>query len=236
MYEKIISSVVEAKIIDQKILTKKIMYRYRLLTRNILKNRKDIEHVIYMLDSVTENSKEFPKIIFAYIASDTVAGKNKMGYYDPTDSIIMNINPSEIMAEDKLEAEINLAAFFTILEMNLQHELIHRQQYMKIKEDKKEKYDEYLAKSLTKPSLSNSRTTKDYLGDIHEVMTHANDVIQELKSNGYTKKEIKEIIKQPSKISASDSFTLDDYKKEFGSNHPIYKKLLQYAISYAAKL
>ncbi|MDO8641455.1 MAG: hypothetical protein Q7R33_07950 [Nitrosarchaeum sp.] len=229
-------------IINQSYLAKKLTNEYKKLIPKLLRPRNDLETVIYMLDSVTEKNKSLPQIGFQF--NPKKDDMQTIGAYNPIDDRI-SIHIDEL-PKNKLDADIELHAYFTLLEKTLQHELIHRQQWLRIKNNTKDLpardkeflshftnekpslYDEIMYKFVNSPHESR----EDYLSEPQELMTHANDAVQEMKSNHFSYEKMRDFLRHPEKMKFWDSTTVWDYKKQFGLGHPVFNKFLKYMYRY----
>jgi hypothetical protein len=224
-------------IINQNYLAKDITKRYKALTPKILRHRNDLEYIIYLLDSVSENDPSLPKIQFAFFPAqrDGLNASRTGGQYDPiSDHITIHMGE---LPKDKIEAEIDLAARFRMIEHSLAHELIHREQYLRMKTKSKD-YDKTLLSEIDRRrnwSDDKEKQHAQYLADPKEIVTHANDAVNEFRED-YTYAQILDIIRHASSFETPyHSPTFWDYQETFGTNHPIFKKFLQAMYRYTTK-
>jgi len=87
-----------------------------------------------------------------------------------------------------------------------------------------------------KPS-SDATNNTEYLSNVHEIMAHANEAIVDLMSNGYTKDDVLQLLRNPknSKIDAAESnafWKYWDYFYDPEEQNDTWKKFLKYCFQY----
>ena len=103
----------------------------------------------------------------------------------------------------------------------LGHELIHREQYLKIEDDK-------LREKIFKSNLD----PKTYLSKKYELMSYAWQIIEFFKLTGKTDEEIKKILQHNSMLKFSFSPVLLFYHETFKNNPDVLKRLYKYMYEY----
>lgn len=117
------------------------------------------------------------------------------------------------------------------LRMLLQHELIHRVQFDKIQTKSPDKFQTVLKKIHINAT---QKETKDYLSIPQEMMSFAKNAIEELKGEGYSEKDILELIKKYEKNMSAlgDSETFFVYYLDLNEDKKKFQKFLTYMYKY----
>lgn len=156
-------------------------------------------------------------------------------YDDINKKILIGVSNSN-QFKNSFSSLKNLNIFFTFLINMVGHEIIHKKQYENISSITLNKYfDKYSKYSL-----------EDYFLDNHEMMSHAYNIIKELRNAKISRKEVQEYLRNPYDIddyeimSISHKFTnYLSILKKFKDNKikkELLKKFFQYLYSYNEKM
>lgn len=102
------------------------------------------------------------------------------------------------------------------------HEIIHREQILKIAHTEK-------AKRILKYDITKR---KERLSKKQEIMSIAWQIIHDYKAVGKSNEVIKELLKYKNEIATKHSLMLQQYIEVFPSDHPILKLLYKYMYQY----
>lgn len=132
-----------------------------------------------------------------------------------------NINKINVVIEPSLffnfiSSEEDKQDFYEFLNLVLRHESIHLQQVNKMGKDK------YVL------DASPTVNAKKYWTSQYEIMAYAQSLVDDLQNQGYSKGEIKNLLKEPETIQ---SWIYNIYKKVL--NQEQYRKFMKYVYLYA---
>lgn len=145
-----------------------------------------------------------------------------------------NVNNPNSEIYKRFEALINK------LEETIHHELVHREQFIKVGSKKLENmYKDYTSKDTYK-----------YLSNKHEMMAFASSVVMELLNKGYTTNEILKRLKNHEenihrsynidKQKAEEEYDSDVlwafYKNFYEKDKKIYNKFINYTVAYIQEM
>jgi hypothetical protein len=127
--------------------------------------------------------------------------------------------------------------FKAMLKTLLEHELVHKEQLIRIKL----KQNDLSKIKLSTLDLSDDPVTDDiirrYLSNPQELMAYAKSTLTELLDRGYTKKDILTHLRSGTLFDIKDvSPVVNNYAEYFSSHDPAMKRFLSYIYQYTQEL
>jgi hypothetical protein len=150
-------------------------------------------------------------------------GLESAGFSYETDTIYIMCNDDilDIFYDDKTWVKFQKG-----LEVFIAHEMIHREQYKKIKAN----VSPEILKKVQSKMATNNLTLDEYLPIQMELVAFASEVVRDFKLNGYTKNDIEVFLRKPTKqlLNVSQSFKMyyEAYKDGI-INKEVYNKYLK---------
>lgn len=203
IYEEVLENIIELENLEL------LLYKN---SNYIIKNNHDFNDFTYKINNVLENHK----IQFIYSSNAPIEKFIIQGTYSRKEDMILLYYSSKI---EKLD-ESNYKEFVNNFKNQIGHELVHREQSIRVKQD------EYWKRSQNKDD-------SQYLSDKREVMAYAWEFINTFRMSGISDKNIKRILQTDSNIKLSiGGIIFQKYHKIFPKNGTILKLLYKYMYLY----